>query len=152
VTAPSVVIVHEPSPTVVIHADPSPAATVIEGPAGATAVDLTAFFRQGVLAPTTGVTRLPVGFDCSIDGVWATLGTAPAGAPVVLDVRKNNTSIFAGAPGNRPTIPSGAQSAYSGAPTNAAITAGDYLTVDIVSVGTTTPGSDLQVVVTVTRT
>ena len=86
-----------------------------------------------------------MGATWTINGVRASVGTAPAGASIIVDINKNGTTIFT-TQGNRPTIAIAGNT--SGNVTNMDVTtvaAGDYLTVDIDQIGSTTAGADLTV-------
>lgn len=83
-----------------------------------------------------------------VAGVRASVGTAPTGSALIIDVKRNGTSIYS-APDNRPSIPVGANT--SGKNTQAEVTAltpGDYLTVDVVQAGTGTANLVVQILVT----
>ena len=89
------------------------------------------------------------GATWTISGVRASVGTAPAGASIIIDINKNGTTIFT-TQGNRPAIAAAANT--SGNVTNMDVTSvasGEYLTVDIDQVGSTTAGADLTVQVEV---
>ena len=106
----------------------------------------------GALAVAAGTLRFPVGSGTwAITSVRATLGTAPTGSAAIVDVNKNGTTIY-GTPANRPTVADGANAATGGAPATTSVTAGDYLSVDVDQVGSTTPGADLVVAIRLTRT
>lgn len=98
----------------------------------------------GALVTTTGVTRFYLDHHWKIDAVRASVGTAPTGSTIIVDVKKNGTTIFT-TTGNRPTIVISGHTAASGVPDIADLAPGDYLTVDIVQVGSSTHGSDLDV-------
>lgn len=103
------------------------------------------FTRQGVLTVQAGVTERPIsGGTFTIVSVAARVATAPTGSSVVIDIKKNGASIF-GAPGDRPTILAGTKNAVVGSWGNVILLSGDYLTVDIVQVGSTQPGANLVV-------
>lgn len=109
------------------------------------------FSKVGTLAATAGVHRLynDTAEAWTIVGIRASVGTAPAGQSFIVDVNKNGTTVFT-TQANRPVIGIGANT--SGKVTNMNVTTvaiGDYLTVDIDQVGTTTAGSDLVVQVEV---
>ena len=70
--------------------------------------------------------------------VQVSVGTAPAGSGVTVDVRKGGTTILT----TPVTIPAGQQYATA-TPTVTAWAAGEYLEIWITAVGSTTPGSDL---------
>lgn len=88
--------------------------------------------------------------------VIATVGTAPTGGPLVVELQKTPaaggaaTSIYT-TTANRPTIAAGAfTSATAGAtgdPDVRGFAQGDVLSLNIVTVGTTVAGSDLDVTV-----
>ena len=112
------------------------------GPAGPPGV-LPMFSRSGQVEPLVGANRFYVEFPMTVTKVRASLGTAPQGSPVVVDVNKNGLSILGGIP---VTVAAG-QFTHT-VTTSVAVAAGDYLTVDIDAVGSTTPGSDLTVTIT----
>lgn len=112
---------------------------------------LVPYSYTGTLAVTVGTFRLynDMGATWTITGVRASVGTAPAGASVIVDVHKNGTTIFT-TQANRPTI--AAATNTSGNVTNmdvTTVTAGEYLTIDIDQIGSTTAGADLTVQVEV---
>jgi len=114
--------------------------------------DMMTFSRAGVLAVSTGAVRYRFPFAVTILGVTAAVNTAPTGAALIADVRKNGTTIFS-TTGNRPTIAiSGTATTSEPTPDVTAIAAGDYLTVDIAQVGSTVAGADLSVFVRYRRT
>jgi opacity protein-like surface antigen len=108
---------------------------------------------EGTLtAPKTGKGRILFPVASVIMGVWATDDTAPTGAAILLDVNKNGTTIFS-TQGNRPTIAIAAN-ATAAEVTNmntTAISADQYLTIDIDQIGSTVAGADLTVGVRVRR-
>lgn len=103
---------------------------------------------SGTLAVTTGKFRWynDIGRTLTITAVRASVGTAPAGLTVIVDVNKNGTTIYT-SQGNRPTIAIAANTATANSPNVTSVAAGDYLTVDIDQIGSTTPGADLAVTV-----
>lgn len=105
----------------------------------------------GSLSVGPGTFRLynDMGTSWTITGVRASVGTAPTGASIIVDVNKNGTTVFT-TQANRPTIAIAGNT--SGNVTNmdvTAVAAGEYLTVDISQVGSTITGSDLTVQVEV---
>lgn len=112
---------------------------------------LTSFYKSGTLTVTTGTQRLPVDGTCTIVGTRLTVGTAPVGASIIIDVKKNGSTIYT-TQANRPAIAAGQNAGGPGAtPDITALSAGDYLSVDIAQVGSSTAGSDLTVAVIVTK-
>ena len=103
------------------------------------------FSRAGELSIMVGNIERPIsGGVFSFASITARVSTAPTGAAIILDVLKNGTSIFETV-GDRPTIPIGQKIATVGSWGNTTVTDGDYVTVDILQVGSTTAGSDLVV-------
>lgn len=105
------------------------------------------FSRASTL--TVGPGTFPIfndtGATLTIKAVRASVGTAPTGASIIVDVNVNGTTIFS-TQGNRPTIAAAATT--SGKVTNmntTSISDGSYFTVDIDAVGSGTPGADLVV-------
>lgn len=117
------------------------------GPQGPIGQSVIPYAKTGTLAVTTGTLRFRMPFAATIIGVSASVGTAPTGSSIIVDVNKNGTTIFT-TQANRPAI---AISAFEAAEvTNMNITSlaiGDYITVDIDQIGSTIAGSDLTVFV-----
>lgn len=113
---------------------------------------LTSFFKTGTLAVITGTQRLPIDGTYTVVGTRLTVGTAPTGASLIVDIHKNGTTIYT-TQANRPTITAAANAGGPGAtPDVTTLAAGDYLTVDIDQVGSSVAGADLTVAVIVTKT
>jgi len=99
--------------------------------------------EQGVdLAITTGTHRFyvyfPSGAGRTVRAFWASVGTAPAGQAINLRVNRNGSSMA--------TFSIAAAANTSGrSAQNTRLTSGDYFTVDITQVGSTTVGRDLVV-------
>lgn len=109
------------------------------------------FVVPGPLLPFAGQVRIPFDGSYTILSVRSTIGTPSVGAAVICDVKVNGTSIFT-TQANRPTIPSGINQSTVTVPDVTQASQGSYLTMDVVQVGSTTPGSDLCVLVTMQRT
>lgn len=102
------------------------------------------FSKEGILTTLTGTQRLYFDAPYTISKVRVGVGTAPVGASVIVDINRNGTTIFSNQ-ANRPTI---AASEFTGVTTGMStlnVYEGDYLTVDIDQVGSSTPGSDLVI-------
>lgn len=113
---------------------------------------LPTFTKFGTLSVSAGTLRLPIDASYTITGVRLTVGTAPTGANLIIDVLKNGTTIFTTS-ANRPTITAGSNSGGPGsAPDVPSIAAGDYLTVNIDQVGSTVAGADLVASIIVSQT
>lgn len=101
------------------------------------------FTRTGSLDTATGTTRLYIEEESTIARVRAAVGTPPQGQSVIAALMRNGTELA------RVAIPAGAHTAATDPGTT--VDAGDYLTVDLVQAGTTEPGRDLVVTVTITQ-
>jgi hypothetical protein len=107
------------------------------------------FSKAGSLTGTVGAGQFTfwndTGVPLTVRSVRATVGTAPVGAAILIDVNLNGTTIFA-TQANRPTIAASAKTSgkVTGFSTSV-IPDGGAITVDIDQVGTTTAGSDLAV-------
>lgn len=101
----------------------------------------------GVLTTGAGTFRLynDSGNSWTIHNVRASVGTAPTGASVIIDINVDGTTIFS-TQANRPTI--AVSTNTSGLVSNMNTTTvanGSYMTVDIDQIGSTVAGSDLTV-------
>jgi hypothetical protein len=104
------------------------------------------FSMQGTLRVLTGAGRYPIkGGSYRLETVAATVEVPPLGSPVVVDVRVNGLSIYAGHPERRPTIAPGQHNAVVGAHNPTIVLDGGYVNVDIIAVGATLPGQFLVV-------
>lgn len=130
-------------------------ATGATGATGPTGADVTyPFTFPGLLSARVGTTRLPMRSTGTyqITDVRAMVGTAPTGTTLLtIDVNKNGTTIYT-TQTNRIIFTASATSATGGTinVTNS-FTGTDYITIDIDSVGSTTAGADLTVLITLTR-
>lgn len=109
--------------------------------------DSVTFSYPGAVTVISGTARLynDTGQSRTIASVRASAGTAPTGTALIVDVRKNGTSIFPTTP--RPQISVGANTGTA-VPDTTTWAAGEYLSVDVVQVGSSVAGSDLTVTVT----
>lgn len=114
--------------------------------------EVLAFTKQGPLTVvTSGASEFPIaGGNFLLESFAARVITPPTGSSIVLDILKNNVSVFS-VPGNRPTIAASSNTAVTTLPSNIMFADGDYLEVQIVSVGSTTPGVTLTASVRLTR-
>jgi hypothetical protein len=109
------------------------------------------FTKTGTLAVAGGTVRFPVDGTYTIVGTRLMVGTAPTGADLILDIKKNGSTIYS-TTANRPRITAGSNSGGPGAtPDITSLAAGDYLTVDVLQVGSTVAGADLTTTVIVTK-
>jgi hypothetical protein len=101
---------------------------------------------SGALSVAAGALRYGFPYAATIVSVSATVGTAPTGTTLIVDVHKNGTTIFT-TQANRPTIAISANVSSTATPDVVAIAAGDYLTVDVDQIGSGTAGSNLVVTI-----
>jgi hypothetical protein len=113
------------------------------GPAGAQGLT-PVFSRQGTLTAGAGTQRLYVERAGTVTVARAALGTPPVGSAVVVDINKNGTSILS----SPISVAAGAYTA-TGTISTSAVSIGDYFTVDIDSVGSTSAGANLTVTLTI---
>jgi hypothetical protein len=104
---------------------------------------LPAFSVSGAAAVASYALRLYVPVACTISQIRASVGTAPTGSSLIVDVNKNGTTLFT-TQSARPTIAVG-MFTVTAVPAVKTLAAGDYLTVDVDQVGSTVSGSDLTV-------
>lgn len=139
----SVVEVDAENLTLEIVEEPVTVELGVAGPQGPAGPGVPVFSRAGAAAVTTGTIRYYLERDTTVSKVRAAAGTPPVGSPLAVDVLLNGVSLLAGGPLE---IPAGDHTAVRTIAVPAS--AGDYLTVDITQVGSTTPGADLTVSVT----
>jgi hypothetical protein len=109
------------------------------------------FSSTGSIAVETGVHRLYNNRSTAwtIGGVRASVGTAPTGSSIIIDIKINGTTIFT-TQSNRPAIAVGTfSSSYVTNMDVTSVPAGSYITVDVAQVGSAISGSDLTVQVEV---
>jgi hypothetical protein len=100
---------------------------------------VTSLYQQGELQVHTGTARWYAPYNLNITDTIPKLNTA-ADATVSIQIKKNNTSqssidILSG---QTTASPTGSNKSWN-------MNAGDYLTVDILTIGTTNKGEDLVV-------
>jgi hypothetical protein len=106
------------------------------------------FSQAGVLTTGTGTFRYYMDEAYTVAKVIASVGIAPTGASIIVDVNKNGTTIFTDQD-TRPTIGAGTYT-DTVTPDNISVASGDYLTVDIDQIGSSVAGSNLVVQVKLT--
>jgi hypothetical protein len=135
------------SDTVIVIESTSPQVSVnisnAQGPQGQQGAQglVPVFTRQNDLSVVTGKTRFYFEESRTITKIRASVGTVPTGSGVTVDTLVNNVSI------GTITIPAGQNTATLAVAKS--VVAGDYATVSILSVGSTTPGTDLTLILTI---
>lgn len=106
------------------------------------------FTLDGALSISTGALKIRnlMNRTLNLSRVYCDVGTAPTGANIVVDINKNGTTIFTNQ-ANRPVVLAGTTSGETTAISVTGWASGEYLTMDIDSVGSTVIGSDLTVTV-----
>jgi hypothetical protein len=102
------------------------------------------FTVPGTLSTGVGRAKFFIPGPITLGNVRASVGTAPTGADITIDVNKNGTTVFT-TQLNRPKIYAGQTLVSTSTPNITEFSAGDYITVDIDTVGSLNPGSDLTV-------
>lgn len=119
--------------------DPTPTPVATPLPIATTCLTIT-----GTVAVAASTLRTYIPRACTINSVRASVGTAPTGAALIVDVQKNGTTIWPTNTSNRPTIAISAFTA-TGTPDTTALALNDYLTVSVTQIGSTIAGSNLTV-------
>jgi hypothetical protein len=126
-------------------------ATSALAPKTALEEELGPFSVTGAISVQSGTNKVYVEHAYDLVSVRASVGTAPTGASLIVDVNRNGTTIF-GTQANRPTITAGTTTDLAGAASVTSYSSGDYFTVDVDQVGSTVAGSNLTVQIRLRRT
>jgi hypothetical protein len=110
------------------------------GPAGTNAI----FSRQGSLSTTEGNQRLYVERSGIISVVRVSVGTPSSGAAIIVDVLKNGETIL-----SSPIEVVAGDNTSLGTISESSVFEDDYFTVNIIQVGSVTPGANLTVTLTI---
>lgn len=81
----------------------------------------------------------------TIKKAYAYCKTGPVGAAIIVDILKNNSSIWNATPANRLTVADGQQSGNQTSFDVTSLAEGDILTLNVAQVGATNPGADMTV-------
>lgn len=106
------------------------------------------FTVPGGLSVGQGKAKLVFPGAVTLSKIRASVGTAPLGSEITIDVNKNGTTVFTNQ-ANRPKIYAG-ESTVTAIPAVTIISPEDYLTIDIDSVGSVFGGENLTVQIEVT--
>jgi hypothetical protein len=102
---------------------------------------------SGALTVAAGVHKIPwYGGSKTIQRVALTVGTAPTGAAILVDINKNGSTIWS-TQANRATVATSATTGTTTTFNTTALADGDYLTIDVDQIGSTVAGSDLVVTI-----
>ena len=97
--------------------------------------------QDGTLSVTTGTARWYAPRDIAITKIRPFVSTAPVGSSLRITVKKNGSSI------HTLSVAAGQNNAANTVTTPIEVNEGDYLTVDVTAVGSTTAGSDLKLII-----
>jgi len=95
--------------------------------------------QADTLTITTGTAKWYAPFNLSVSNVVARVGTAPQGSALVVDLKRNGISNSVITVSSNTSVASNA--------TSLTVSEGDYFTVDVTAIGSTTAGSDLNVTI-----
>lgn len=109
-------------------------------PAGQTQI----FTVPGTLTTGIGKGRFYAPVNMTITNIRGYVATAPVGADIIFDVNKNGSTIFTNQ-GTRPRIVASSNTTSSNTPQITNVSAGDYLSVDMDQIGSSTPGADMTI-------
>ena len=115
--------------------------TTVTNSIAAAGVETKTYAYEGALEVHTGVKRLYSARTYTLSSVDAHLATAASGASVTINIKKNNVVAAT------LSLGAGSTSSLSNA-FSVGLTQGDYLTIDIAQIGSTTAGTDLYLTLT----
>jgi hypothetical protein len=107
------------------------------------------FTVPGTLGTGSGKARFYVPGPITLGNVRASVGTAPLGSEIIIDVNVNGETVFT-TQSNRPKIFSGEVTVATSTPDIQELNTGDYISVDVDEVGSIFPGADLTVQIELT--
>lgn len=107
--------------------------------------------RPGALVVAAGVLKLPLSGSYTLVDYRVRVGVAPTGAALIVDVNKNNVTLFT-TQSARPTVAISGFLATTTAPAITTFVDGDYISIDVDQIGSTIAGSELVVVLRLRRT
>jgi len=114
-------------------------------------IEAFSFYSSGTMAVQTGKHEVPLPVGYQLVSVSARVSTAPSGAAILIDINYNGATVYT-TQANRVTIADGQKNATVSAAQVTTFASGGYLSVDIDQVGSSTPGSDLVLLMRLRRT
>lgn len=102
------------------------------------------FYSDGMLFPQTGSGKWYSWGSIQITGVRVSVDVSPVGSPVILDLKKNGTTVYP-THSNRPRIEPGQTTVLAPLPDDVTADNDDFFTLDIVEVGESINGESLSV-------
>lgn len=123
-------------------------ATGPTGPTGATGAHVVTYSISGALTVAAGTHRLynHSGATRTITKIAASVGTAPTGASILVDVNVGGSTIWS-TQSNRVTVATSANVGTQTTFNTTTIADGGYFTVDVDQIGSSVAGSDLVVTI-----
>lgn len=107
------------------------------------------FSRQGTLTVGLGGSRFYVDRAGTLSTVRASVGTAPTGSAITVNVYKNGTTSGSTVLSSPISISAGSYTA-TGTISTTSVSSGDFFVVDITGVGSSTAGANLTVTLVIT--
>lgn len=105
------------------------------------------FTWPGNLTVATGLALIPVVRPIVITNVAVQLATAPTGAAAIFDLVASGGTLWPTNPSNRPTVAISGTQDLTSVPDTTALSAGDWLRLDVTQIGSTVPGAQAVVVI-----
>jgi hypothetical protein len=102
------------------------------------------FTVPGTLSVGAGASKFYIPGAITLGNVRASVGTAPTGSDIIIDVNKNGSTVFT-TQANRPKIYVGQVLVAHSTPDITEFVEGDYITVDVDQIGSLNPGQNLTV-------
>lgn len=109
------------------------------------------FSIPGDLTVTSYGARWYPAYNITISDMVLSVGTAPTGAAILVDVNRSGTTIFT-TQGNRPTVAISGFVDTAATPDVTTVTTSQYLTIDVDQVGSTIAGADAILTIRYKRT
>lgn len=123
----------------------------VPGPEGPNIEPYT-YTAAGPLFVGTGAARVYLDSNYTLETVRIAVGSAPVGLDsIIVDVNKNGLTIYTDQ-NNRPFLAESQVTATGNAATGTVFAPGDYMTIDVDSVGSAASGADLTVTVRLRKT
>jgi hypothetical protein len=103
-------------------------------------------FTRNIVSVSIGGTPLTLDGSYTLESYTISCGktTPPVGAAIICDINKNGATIFTNQ-AHRPTIPDGQTVGSTTAPDIVNFAAGDYITIDVDQVGSSSAGANLEI-------
>lgn len=112
--------------------------------------DVLTIRTEGTLTVSSDPFRWYAPFDLQLVAVEISVGTAPTGASIIVDIHNSGTTVFTDQ-GNRPEIAISSFVSGDAVPDVVDVVNGEYLEFHVDQIGSTIAGSDLTITVRYTK-